>query len=220
MSSNIIVVGCGRVGSQLASMLSDSDNNVCVIDKYAESFSNLGRAFNGSLIEGVGFDEEVLVRAGVEEADCVAAVTQYDSTNLMVAEVARRLYGVPHVIARLYNPGHERAYEQLGIDYVCGTSLVAEEIVGKISAGHGNHIDSFGEFELLRFSLDTRSNGTDSIKVANLEKGHDVRIIAFQRHDSTVSSIPSSESILNHGDSVIACVRQSLVPQFTSWIQD
>ena len=152
--SNVIVVGCGRVGSQLANMLSDNGSNVCVIDRSPDAFNNLGRNFNGSILQGIGFDEETLIKAGIEECDVVAAVTQLDNTNLMVAEVASRLYGVPHVIARLYNPDHERAYMQLGIDYVCGTSLVAEDVFGKIVSGHGSHLDTFGEFELLRFSLD------------------------------------------------------------------
>ena len=155
--SNVIVVGCGRVGSQLANMLSDNGSNVCVIDRSADAFANLGRNFNGSTLQGVGFDEDTLVKAGVDDCDVVAAVTQLDNTNLMVAEVASRLFGVPHVIARLYNPDHERAYMQLGIDYVCGTSLVAEDVFSKVVSGHGAHIDTFGEFEVLRFSLDLSS---------------------------------------------------------------
>ena len=220
MGSNIIVVGCGRVGSQLASMLSESDNNVCVIDKNVDAFANLGGSFNGSIIQGVGFDEEVLVRAGVEEADCVAAVTQYDNANLMVVEVASRLFQVPHVIARLYNQDHERAYEQLGLDYVCGTSLVAEEVFAKITSGHGSHVDTFGDFEILRFSFEAKANGVESVRVADLERDHNIRIIAFQRSDGRASSIPSKDSVLNHGDSVIACVRQSLLDQFDQWIRD
>ena len=219
MSSNIIVVGCGRVGSQLANLLSDSDNNVSVIDKSADAFTNLGATFNGSVVQGVGFDEDVLRRAGIEQADCVAAVTQYDNANLMVVEVASRLYHVPHVIARLYNPGHERAYEQLGLDYVCGTSLVAEEMFAKITSGHGSHIDSFGDFELLRFSLDLHGNNLETIRVADLEKPHDVRIVAFERADGSTSSIPSGESVLHHGDSLIVCVRHTLVESFIRWAQ-
>lgn len=218
--SNIIVVGCGRVGSQLANMLSENGNNVSVIDRDVEAFSNLGRSFNGSVIQGVGFDEETLYRAGIETCDCVAAVTQNDSTNLMVSEVARRLYDVPHVIARLYNTGHERAYEQLGLDYVCGTSLVAEEVFAKIAAGHGSHIDSFGEFEVMRFSLNLADNGLKTIRVSQLERPHDIRIIAFQRADGRASSIPTGDSILCHGDSVLACVRHTLIPSFSQWIQD
>ena len=152
--SNVLVVGCGRVGSQLANMLSDNGNNGCCIDKNADAFANLGRNFNGSTVQGVGFDEDVLIRAGGEECDVLAAVTQLDNTNLMSAEVANHLFGVPHVIARLYTPDPERAYMQLCIDYVFGTSLVADDVFPQILSGHVSHIDSFCEFESLRFTLD------------------------------------------------------------------
>ena len=220
--SNVIVVGCGRVGSQLANMLSDNGSNVCVIDRNVDAFANLGRNFNGSTVQGLGFDEETLVKAGVEDCDVIAAVTQFDNTNLMVAEVGSRLFGVPHVIARLYNPDHERAYMQLGIDHVCGTSLVAEDVFSKIVSGHGAHIDTFGEFELLRFSLDLSWRDTDhrTIRVSEMERDHDVRIIAFERGDGSASSIPTRDSILYHGDSVLVCVRHELIAQFSRYIQD
>ena len=130
---------------------------MCVIDKNVNAFANLGRNFNGSTVQGVGFDEETLVKAGVEDCDVMAAVTQFDNTNLMCAEVGSRLFGVPHVIARLYNPDHERAYMQLGIDYVC---------------------------------------------------------------DGSASSIPTRDSILYNGDSVLACVRHELIESFSRYIQD
>ena len=220
--SNVIVVGCGRVGSQLASMLSDNGANVCVIDLKADAFANLGRNFNGSTVQGVGFDEDTLVKAGVDECDVMAAVTQSDNANLMCAEVASRLFGVPHVIARLYNPDHERAYMQLGIDYACGTSLVAEDIFSKVVSGHGAHIDTFGEFEVLRFSLDLSWRELDkrTIRVSEMERDHDVRIIAFERGDGSASSIPTRESILYHGDSVLACVRHELIESFSKYIQE
>ena len=220
--SNVIVVGCGRVGSQLASMLSDNGANVCVIDLKADAFANLGRNFNGSTVQGVGFDEDTLVKAGVDECDVMAAVTQSDNANLMCAEVASRLFGVPHVIARLYNPDHERAYMQLGIDYVCGTSLVAEDIFSKVVSGHGAHIDTFGEFEVLRFSLDLSWRELDkrTIRVSEMERDHDVRISAFERGDGSASSIPPRESILYHGDSVLACVRHELIESFSKYIQE
>lgn len=219
--SNVIVIGCGRVGSQLANMLSDNGSNVCVIDRSADAFANLGRNFNGSTIQGVGFDEDVLVRAGVEECDVLAAVTQFDNANLMCAEVASRLYDVSHVIARLYNPDHERAYMQLGIDYVCGTSLVAEDVFSKIVSGHGAHIETFGEFEVLRFSLDLswREN-QKTIRVSEMERDHEVRIVAFERADGSASSIPTSDSVLYNGDTVLACVHHDLIGAFSKYIQD
>ncbi len=218
--SNVIVVGCGRVGSQLANMLSDNGSNVCVIDRNVDAFANLGRNFNGSTIQGVGFDEETLEKAGVDECDVLAAVTQLDNTNLMCAEVASRLFDVPHVIARLYNPDHERAYMQLGIDYVCGTSLVAEDVFSKVMSGHGAHIDSFGDYEILRFSLDLSWSDKNSIRVGEIEREHDIRIVVFERGDGSTSSIPTRDSILHNGDSVIACVRHELIGQFEKFIQD
>ena len=218
--SNVIVVGCGRVGSQLANMLSDNGNNVCCVDRNADAFANLGRNFNGSTVQGVGFDEDVLIHAGVEECDVLAAVTQFDNANLMCAEVASRLFGVPHVIARLYNPDHERAYMQLGIDYTCGTSLVAEDVFSKVVAGHGSHVDTFGECEVLRFSLDLSScENKRTIRVSELERDHEIRIIAFERGDGSASSIPTSESVLYNGDTVLACVRHDLIASFSRFIQ-
>ncbi|MCL1799703.1 MAG: TrkA family potassium uptake protein [Eggerthellaceae bacterium] len=218
--SNVIVVGCGRVGSRLANMLSDNGNNVCVIDCNAEPFAQLGRSFNGSTVQGLGFDEETLIEAGVEECDVLAAVTNYDNTNFMVIEVASRLFKVPHVISRLDNPHHERAYMQLGIDYVCGTSLIAEDVFSKIIAGHGSHVETFGEFEVLRFSLDLHKEGRKTIRVSDLERDHDVRIVAFERGDGSASSIPKSDSILYHGDTLLACIRYELIASFARYIQD
>ena len=218
--SNIIVVGCGRVGSQLANMLSDNGNNVCCIDKSPDAFANLGRNFNGSTVQGMGFDEDTLLRAGIEDCDILAAVTQYDNANLMCAEVASRIFGVQHVVARLYNPDHERTYMQLGIDYVCGTSLVAEDIFSKVMIGHGSHLDTFGDFEVLKFSLNlTNTDSPISINVSELERNHEVRIIAFMRADGSVSSIPSPDSVLYNGDIILACVRQDYIQQFSKFMQ-
>ncbi len=135
---NVVVVGCGRVGSQLATMLSIEGHNVTVIDKSDDAFRRLGGTFNGVTIVGLGFDEEILEEAGIRDADAFAAVTNLDNTNLMAAEVARKIFEVPHVVARLYNPARERTYQQLGLDYVCGTTLVAEVLVDKISVGAVN----------------------------------------------------------------------------------
>ena len=216
---NVIVVGCGRVGSRLAGMLSDNGANVCVVDIKADAFSNLGRNFNGSTVQGLGYDEDTLVKAGIEDCDVVAAVTQSDNANLMTTEVASRLYNVPHVIARLYNHDHERAYMQLGIDYVCGTTLVAEEVFSKALSGHGSHLDTFGDYEVLRFSLDLSWRNNEPIRAYEIERAHDIRVIAFERKDGSASSIPSGESTLHHGDLVLACVRHDLIDEFSKFIQ-
>ncbi|MGI6216655.1 MAG: potassium channel family protein [Coriobacteriales bacterium] len=215
---NIIVVGCGSVGSRLARLFSDNGHNVVIIDRDQRALAKMGSNFNGRMLSGVGYDEQVLMEAGVEEADVVAAVTNLDNANLMVAEVSSKLFGVKHTIARLHNADRESAYSQLGIDYVCGTSLVAEEIFSKVLAGHGSHIDTFGEFEILKFSLNLTSIRRKTVKVAELERDHDIRIIAFERRDGSASSIPTKDSILYQGDSVLACVRNDLVDAFKKFM--
>ncbi|MGI6536745.1 MAG: potassium channel family protein [Eggerthellaceae bacterium] len=218
--ADIIIVGCGRVGSQLANMLSRSDNNVTVIDREASSFANLGRDFNGATIQGVGFDEDVLVRAGIEDCDVVASVTQLDNTNLMVAEVADKLYHVPHVVARMHNPSHERAFSLLGIDFACGTTLVAEAIYSKIIAGNDYHMQTFGDCEVIRCTLDLHAPQRNSIRVSQLERPHGIRVIAFERADGSVSSIPTADSILYHGDTILVCLRKEFLPAFQQYILD
>ena len=130
--SNIIVIGCGRVGSQLAEGLSSQGHNVSVIDKNPRAFSSLGTDFNGVTIQGLGFDIDTLERAGSDDCDILVACTQSDNVNLMSCEVAKRLCGVERVIARLYNPTRLEVYEELGIEYICGTTLIARAILKKV----------------------------------------------------------------------------------------
>ena len=218
--SNIIVVGCGRVGSRLALMLSNYENNVCVIDRDPRAFASLGRDFNGATFAGVGYDEDVLMKAGIDECDFLAAVTQSDNVTLMVVEIARRLYDVPHAVARLYNTGHERAYLQLGIDYVCGTALVAEEIFSKISSGLGDHITTLGDCEVVQFALDLSQTRSDYIKVSDLESRHKIRVCAFERADGEISSIPTPSSVLYHGDTVLVALRHGMIPEIAKYMQN
>jgi trk system potassium uptake protein TrkA len=199
-------------------LFSDRQDDVAVIDMNIDSFASLGRNFEGRTIIGVGFDEDVLLEAGIEECDVLVAATDIDNTNLMISEVGRRLFEVPHVLARLYNPDRESAYMQLGIDYACGTTLVAEEMYSKVVAGHGSHIDTFGDFEVLRFSLGLDAEGGESIRVSELERDHEIRIIAFERKDTGQSSIPAQESVLRAGDIVLACVRVDLIDRFKRYM--
>lgn len=220
--NNVIIIGCGRVGSKLANLLSDNGDNVCCIDRSADAFANLGSSFNGSTVQGLGFDEDVLEQAGIRECNVFAAVTQHDNTNLMCAEVARRLYNVPLVISRLYNPNHENAYAQIGIDYVCGTSLVADGIFSKVMSKNGSHISTFGDCEVVEFSLNlgrASEGGRKSIRVSELEREHEIRIVAFERADGSASSIPNADSVLYNGDIVLACAKLDSMGILANYIQ-
>jgi trk system potassium uptake protein TrkA len=200
---NAVVVGCGRVGSQLATMLSVEGHNVTVIDRDDSAFKRLGSTFNGVTVKGLGFDEEVLIEAGISTADVFAAVTDLDNTNLMAAEVARKIFGVPHVVARLYNPARERTYQQLDMDYVCGTTLVAESLLEKIEAGHGHHVQTIGDVEVIEFRA---GKGVEGKRVSDVEIEHQFRIAAMSR--GSVTFVPQRDTMLQPGDIVIGAVKE------------
>jgi trk system potassium uptake protein TrkA len=211
---NVIVVGCGRVGSQLATMLSVEGHNVTVIDRDSESFKQLGSSFNGVTMKGLGFDEELLGQAGIEDADAFAAVTDLDNTNLMAAEVARKLFGVKHVVARLYNPQRERTYQQLDLDYVCGTTLVAESLLEKIHAGHGHHLSTLGEVEVIEFRSGDAVKGKS---VKEIEIDHQFRVAVVSRGNTTF--VPHEDTILQVGDVLFASIQGEAYPRVERYME-
>jgi len=133
----VIILGCGRLGSYLARRLDSEGHTVAVIDRNAESFARLGIDFRGRMVFGTGIDEDVLKRAGVESTDAFIAVTNGDNTNAMAAEIAKLVFNVPHIVARLYDPVREDTYHSLGMmDTVCPTIMGADRI-HEIILGNG-----------------------------------------------------------------------------------
>jgi trk system potassium uptake protein TrkA len=131
----IIIVGCGRLGSHLANLLSKARKSVVVIDINEKAFKRLSDEFSGFTIEADAIEIDTLIKAKIEKANVVAATTNDDNTNIMIAQIAKTIYGVPMVIARLFDPTREKVYEELGIKTICPTTLSAMEfeaiILGK-----------------------------------------------------------------------------------------
>ncbi|MDR3710300.1 MAG: TrkA family potassium uptake protein [Capsulimonadaceae bacterium] len=120
---NVLILGCGRVGSTLARQLSQEGHSVTIIDLTGDAFRRLGPKPKAQRIVGTGMDQDVLRRAGIETADVFVAVTQGDNTNIMAAQIARRVFDVTKVIARIYDPIRAEAYRELGIETFCTTTL-------------------------------------------------------------------------------------------------
>ena len=112
---HVIIVGCGRVGSTLALELSESGHDVVVIDRNANAFRRLGDNFKGRTFKGIGFDRNLLAEAGITPQSAVIAVTSGDNSNILAARVARELYRVERVVARIYDPRRASVYERLGV---------------------------------------------------------------------------------------------------------
>ena len=125
----IIILGCGRLGAHLARRLDRAGQSVTVIDRMSEAFARLGNDFQGKMVLGTGIDEDVLRRAGIETADAFVAVSNGDNTNAMASEIAKLVFKVPHVVARLYDPVREDTYHTLGLmDTVCPTVIGSDKI--------------------------------------------------------------------------------------------
>jgi len=129
----VIIVGCGRVGANLANALSAERHNVVVIDRNPLSFGRLSREFNGQMLTGVGFDREILQKADIEGADALAATTDSDNVNIVVAVTAKETFKVPRVVARIYDPEAAEIYRREGIPTVTATLLAANTMKAMIA---------------------------------------------------------------------------------------
>ena len=130
---HVVVVGCGRLGAQLAKRLSADGSSVAVIDRNPAAFERLGPAFEGSTVVGIGFDRQHLTDAGIERAQAVAAVTSGDNSNIIVARLARETYGVERVVARINDPRRAEIYQRLGIVTVAPTSWASRQVLRHIT---------------------------------------------------------------------------------------
>ena len=129
---HVVVVGCGRVGSGLARTLEESGHTVAVVDRRAKAFERLPDDFAGKTVLGVGFDRDRLKTAGIEEAAALAAVTNGDNSNILVARVARETFGVANVIARIYDPRRAKIYERLGVPTIATVEWATERVLQRI----------------------------------------------------------------------------------------
>jgi trk system potassium uptake protein TrkA len=179
-----IIVGCGYFGASLALKLADEGHDIVVIDKDKTSFSKLGMAFNGLTIIGVGIDEDILKKAGIEKADAVIAATRDDNTNIMIAEIAKKIYKVPKVIARVYLQSKVGTYKDFDVDFVCPTTIGVEEMYNMLFSDgtklRANIGDGFSVFEVVVHK--------DKIfKVEEIESKFGVRICAVKRENFEIA---------------------------------
>jgi trk system potassium uptake protein TrkA len=130
----IIIMGCGRVGAQLASLLDADGHQITVLDIDAHSFRRLPPSFGGTALVGDGTDEEMLRKAGIAEADAFVAVTQGDNRNVMGAQIAKNIFNVRRVICRIYDPLRKDVYEALGLEAVSPTVVFAQLLRDKLLA--------------------------------------------------------------------------------------
>jgi trk system potassium uptake protein len=155
---HVVVVGCGRVGSELAESLEKSGHTVAIIDKNPNAFRRLSPTFAGQKVVGFGFDRDHLLGAGIERAGAAAAVTSGDNSNILSARIARENFGIERVVARIYDPRRALIYQRLGIPTVATVTWTTDQVLRRLlpddEQSH-DWMDPTGAVCLVEFSIPT-----------------------------------------------------------------
>jgi len=195
---NFIVIGCGRVGAELAHHLFKSGHQVVVVDVNKQAFNRLHPDFRGRTLEGEGLAENVLERAGAREADGLAAVTNSDALNAVVAHTAREFYGVPVVVARNYDPSLRRLIEAFGLQTVGSTIWGAQRVEEMLINPTEKVVYSAGNGEVEIYEIRIPDEWNDRTLGELLGQLKECRPVALTRAGR--SSLPDADTKLHSGD--------------------
>src|SRR5881227_3157584 len=189
-------MGCGRVGSALAQTLEQQGHTVAVIDQDPTAFRRLGSGFGGRRVTGVGFDQDTLREAGIEEAGAFAAVSSGDNSNIISARVAREMFGVENVAARIYDPRRAEVYQRLGIPTVATVRWTADQMLRRLLPEGAEELwrDPTGEVVLAEVAYDPAWVGE---KVHALEEATGARVAFVTRLGEAM--LPGPGMVLQEG---------------------
>ena len=202
-------MGCGRVGSTLARSLEDRNHTVSVIDSDPEAFRRLGPGFNGDKVTGIGFDQEVLEKAGIRRAEAFAAVSSGDNSNIIAARVAREHFGIQQVVARIYDPGRAEVYQRLGITTVATVKWTADQVLRRLlpAGAEPDFRDPTGTIRLDQVPVPERWIGVRTIV---FQKQSRSRIAWIDRLGEGI--LPHRESVIQEGDVLHLVMREENAP--------
>lgn len=195
----VVVMGCGRVGAALAEALSRLEHEVAVIDRDPSAFHRLSPEFTGERVQGMGFDRDVLLRAGIERADAFAAVSSGDNSNIISARVAREMFGVKQVVARIYDAKRAAVYERLGIPTIATVPWTTDRLLNALT--HETETtrwrDPTGTVAVAEAALHERWVG---LRATDLEGATGARVAFLIRFGTGV--LPEAKTVIQAGDQV------------------
>lgn len=211
----VVIAGCGRVGALLATKLSAEGHEVAVIDRDQTAFGRLGKSFSGEMIRGIVFDRDCLEKAGLARADAFVSVTSGDNSNIISATIARDIYRVPSVVARIFDPRRADIYRRLGIVTVSSVAWATNEIMSLIL--HQSLVRDLtlgdGDVQLVRTSLRPRLAGRT---VRDLAVPGEIQVVAIVRGGK--SFIPTDATSFHDGDVLELVVATSAMSRLKSMI--
>lgn len=190
-------MGCGRVGSTLTRSLEQRGHSTAVIDTNPDAFRRLGTQFTGITVTGMGFDREVLKKAGIERADAFAAVSSGDNSNIISARVAREQFQVENVVARIYDPGRAEVYERLGVPTVATVPWAADQVLRRLLPAGTEPAwrDQSGD---VRLDLVYAPFSWIGHRIADLEEAAGVRVAYLSRLGAGLIARP--DTVIQEGD--------------------
>ncbi len=201
---HIVIMGCGRVGSALAQTLEQQGHTVAVVDQDPTAFRRLGAGFGGRRVTGVGFDQDTLREAGIEDAGAFAAVSSGDNSNIIAARVAREMFGVENVAARIYDPKRAEVYQRLGIPTVATVRWTADQMLRRLLPSGAEPLwrDPSGGVQLAEVHTSPAWIGH---KVSKIQDETGVRVAFLTRLGEAM--LPTSQTVLQEGDLVHVMMR-------------
>jgi trk system potassium uptake protein TrkA len=202
---HIVIMGCGRVGSTLTRSLEERGHTTAVIDSNPDAFRRLGPGFSGITVTGMGFDRDVMIKAGIERADAFAAVSSGDNSNIISARVAREQFKIDNVVARIYDPGRAEVYERLGVPTVATVPWAADQVLRRVVPAGTEPAwrDQTGEVRLDQVYAPVP---WISRRIAELEEAAGVRVAFLRRLGTGVIATP--DTVIQEGDYLSLFMRE------------
>ncbi|MBA3489451.1 MAG: TrkA family potassium uptake protein [Longispora sp.] len=208
----VVIMGCGRVGSTLAHRLEARGHEVAIIDQNSEAFRRLGADFEGRTVTGVGFDREVLLKAGIDRADAFAAVSSGDNSNIISARVARETFGVQRVVARIYDSKRAEVFERLGIPTVATVRWTADRMLRHLVPDASPELWREPTSVLAMFEVRMHADWIGK-PLRSLEEATGARVAYLMRFG--IGMLPTESTTLQDGDQIFMLLTDDMVPNVT-----
>ena len=194
---HVVILGCGRVGAALAVAVERLGHSVAIIDQNPSAFGRLPAGFGGRMVTGMGFDRDTLIEAGIVEAAAFAAVSSGDNSNIIAARVAREMFGVERVVARIYDPRRAEVYERLGIPTVATVRWTRDQILGRLipETVTPEWTDASGSVVLTAVEP---AQGWIGRPLRELERAAAVRVACVTRYGEGM--LPDARTVVQDGD--------------------
>jgi trk system potassium uptake protein TrkA len=214
---HVVIVGCGRVGSGLAQAVEAAGHTVAIIDRKEMAFRRLDPGFSGKKIVGVGFDRDRLDEAGIKDAIAVAAVTNGDNSNIMIARVAKETFGIERVVARIYDPRRAAIYERLGIPTVATVQWTIERVLRRIlpESPSVEWIDPSAKVCLIERVVPNKWAGH---RVGELDVEGQAHVVALSRLG--VAQLTRPDLVIQDGDVVYVAISGDHIDEFDQHLND